>query len=554
MAGGQSHLSYGSRTMPAIHIKAFAGLKPIVDPLLLSQTDATTAVNSRLISGALVPLSGVTTLKALTKVSPATIFRYGNSSVETDYWLEFLADTDVIQSPIANDQYGRVYWTDGTSPRYGPNTSVISGASYPGASFLLGVPAPTSAPSISTFTPGSGATAETRTYVITYVSAYGEEGPPGPASELATVDPSAAVGLTALPTGPSGNYNIATKRIYRSSTVGSSAQFQFVDEIPVANTTYSDTKSQASLGEVLPSSEWYPPPSGLKGLRMHPNGAAIGFKDNTVYLSEPNLPHAWPHEYPLEESVVGIGVFRQSAVILTNGRPYLMSGADPQAMSLERMELPQACVSKRSIVDTGDGVIYASPDGLVSVGSSGIDVVTKGLMSREQWQAYNPASMTAAVHDNRYHVLYQTSGGTRGMLIFDFSGQGASFTTSDINAATAVTAMYADHRTDTLYFARGTNIVRFNAGTPLTYTWRSKVFRVPFPMNFSRAQVVASGYPVIMNLYADGSLRMTKSVVNGNLFHLPSGFRALDWQIELVGNTSVTQVSVASSSDELRST
>lgn len=539
--------------MPAIHLKAFAGLKPILDPLLLQQTDAVVAENVRLVSGSLSALKASTTLKALTKTAPQTIFRYGNSVTETEHWLEFLADTDVIKSPIAADVYDRLYWADGTTAKYAPNSLILSGGSYPGGSYTLGVPAPASAPTIGTFTPGTGSTAETRTYVVTYVSAYGEEGPPSLASALATVDSTAAVGLTGLATGPAGSYNIATKRIYRSSTVGASAQFQFVAEIPVATATYSDTKSQADLGEVLPSTEWYPPPSGLKGLKALPNGAAIGFVDNTAHLSEPNLPHAWPHQYPIEERIIGIGVFRQSAVLLTNGKPYLMSGADPAAMSLERLELPQACVSKRSIVETGDGVLYASPDGIVSISSAGMDVITKGLLTRAQWQAYNPSSMVAAVHDSRYHVLYQTLGGQRGWLVFDFSGQGATFVSTSLNASTAVTALHADNRTDTLYMAQGTNIVRFDAGSALTYTWRSKTFRAPFAMNFSKAQLVAASYPVTMKLYGDGVLRFTKSVADGNLFHLPAGYRALDYQIEVSGTSDVTQVSIATSAEELRS-
>lgn len=539
--------------MPAIHIKAFGGLKPILDPLLLRQEEAQAASNVRLVSGALSALGGTTTLAALTKTAPLTIFRYGNSATETEHWLEFLADTDVIRSPIAADSYGRIYWTDGGTPNYAPNNLILSGSSYPGASYNLGIPAPASAPTISSFTaPPNAASSETRVYVYTYVSAYGEEGPPSPVSSLVTLDPNQAVGLIGMSTGPSGAYNIATKRIYRSSTVGASAQFQFVAEVPVANTTYSDTKSQSDLGENLPSTDWVAPPSGLTGLKALPNGAAIGFKGNTAYLSEPNLPHAWPHEYPIEDTIVGIGVFRQSAVLLTTGRPYLMSGADPGAMTTERMELPQACVSKRSIVDTGDGVLYASPDGLVSISSAGVDIITKDLLTREQWQAYNPSSMVAAAHDNRYHVTYQTVGGARGMLIFDFSGQGASMTSSSINSTTAVTALYADPRSDTLYMAQGTNIVRFNAGSALTYTWRSKLFRAPFAMNFSKAQVVAAAYPVTFKLYGDGVLRHTKSVSDGNLFHLPSGYRALDYEIELSGTSRVTQVSVATSAEELR--
>lgn len=539
--------------MPAITVKVFGGLKPIQDAILLDDNEATVASNARLLSGALTPLKAPTTLKALTKTAPLTIWRYGNDATETNYWLEFLADTDVIRSPVANDSYARAYWADGGTPKYGPSSVVLSGASYPGGSYTLGVPAPAAAASITAFTaPPNAANTEDRTYVYTYVSAYGEEGPPSTAATIVTLDPSQSVTVSVPSVGPTGSYNITLKRIYRSSASASDTRFQFVAEIPVATTSYVDTKTQAQLGETLATDNWFPPPVGLRGLKLMPNGAAIGFKDNTAYLSEPNLPHAWPHLYTIEQPIVGIGVFRQSAVLLTNSHPVMLSGADPQAMSKEKMELPQACVSKGSIVDTGDGVLYASPDGLVSISTGGIDVVTKGLLSREQWQAYNPSSIRGFVHDNRYHMLYTKSGGQRGMVIFDFAGQGAAMVECDINAATEITAGYADPRSDTLYFAQGTNIVRFNAGSGLTYTWRSKTFRMAFPSNFGAAMVLANSYPVTLKVYGDGSLRHTMSVANANVFRLPAGYRAFDWQFELTGTAEVTQLSVANSVAELR--
>lgn len=550
--------------MPSISIRAFSGLRPIVEPTLLGDGDAVVAQNARLVSGALGPLKGTTVLRSLTKIQPQTIFRYGDSSNENEFWLEFLADTDVMRSPIAADQFNRLYWADGGDVKYGTPTEIVSGASYPGSSWILGVPKPATAPAVTSFTaPPDASRTETRVYVYTYVSAYGEEGPPTDASSPVTLDPQSPAVVGSLAVGPGGNRNITIKRLYRSSTVGSSAQFQLVPvtwsgnttptyDIPVAITQVTDSASQAALGEILPSEEWDGPPTGLRGLKALANGAAIGFVGNTAYLSEPNLPHAWPHQYPVDAKIVGIGVFRQSAALLTNGKPYLLSGADPQAMSAERLELEQACVSKGSIVDTGDGVLYASPDGLVSIGSGGMEIVTSKLLSREKWREYNPSSIRGFMHDNRYHALYTTQGGQRGMLVFDFSGQGAALTTCDIPAATAITAGYSDSRSDTLYLAQGTQIVRFNEGSNLTYTWRSKKYRLPRPMSMSVGKVTASAYPVTLNVYADGALMATREVSSRETLRLPGGLMASDYELELIGASEVTSVEIASSMSELK--
>lgn len=538
--------------MPAIVVKAFGGMRPIVEPHLLDPAEAVTAQNVKLTSGGLVPLRGTTTMRALQVPGAQTLWRYGASATETDWWFEFAGDVDVIRSPIVADPWGRAYWTDGVQPRYGPNSSLLSGSgAYPGASFLLGVPKPATAIT-ATFTAGSGATAESRSYVYTYVSAYGEEGPPSDPSPIYSVDPTAAVNLSNMATGPGGALNLTHKRIYRTSTVGSTAQFQFVAQIALATATFADTVSQGSLGEVLQTTEWVPPPPALRGLKLLANGAAIGFVGNTVYLSEPNLPHAWPHENTVEGAIVGIGVFRDSAAILTNGHPYVMSGADPASMVPIRLELPQACLSKRSIVDTGDGTMYASTDGLVSIGPGGIDVVTRKLIDREQWQAYNPASMVGAFIDGKYHCAYTTTGGVRGMLIFNFEGNGGALSVSDINAAAAATAFYADPRSDTLYMAQGGNIVRFDRGAPLTMLWRSGTYRMPSPCNMACMQVDAAAYPVVARVYANGALVHTQSVLNRFAFRLPAGFESTDWAIELESTAKITRATMATSISELK--
>lgn len=761
--------------MAAIVVKAFGGLKPLSSQFLFQTGDATVAENVRLVSGSIVPLKATTNLKALDSSAPQTVFRYGQSGSESEYWLEFPEDTDVVNSPIPNDVYGRIYWADGGTAKYAPNTLILSSKPYPGGYYALGVPAPLSAPSaaqsayvaasativasqienlsvgnvlsvevdnnaavlvtltgsggdvtaaslaanlnsvatisatvvsgsvkvstksktetsalkiskktsetqdysagavtyqgfigpisgnassgatytasgdlIASLTPGSklavkinnnaevlvtvaagagtfpeavtptsfkaaislvglnvvindgasptvtittsltgtsasfqirkvipgtkagyselasgsnvsaASSLETRSYVYTFVSAYGEEGPPSAPSSVATVNPNAEVSVANLSLSPGGAYNLTKKRIYRTSTVGTSAEFQFVDEISIAQTSYTDTKAQSDLGEVLSTTDWVPPPSNLRGLKMMANGVAVGFVGNTLYMSEPNLPHAWPHKYPVDYQIVGLSPFRQSVAILTNGHPFLASGVDPGGMTLERLEFPHACLSKQSIVDTGDGCLYAGADGVVSIGAGGMKIVSEQIFSREQWQALNPSTMKAFFHDNRYHVMYQDASGVRRTLIFDFSGQGAVLTTTDLNAGTPVTAGYSDARTDTLYLAQGGFLKRFNnAATALVARWATGIYRLLHPVNFSFGMVRASEYPtganaIKLKMYADDRAPFVKTVTGPDAFRLPAGFRAQQWKFEIETSVEVSMFAVATSATELQ--
>ena len=79
-------------------------------------------------------------------------------------------------------------------------------------------------------------------YVYTFVSAYGEEGPPSPASTVITTDNNMTVALSALETSSTiTNLNLSKKRIYRSNTGSNTTEFQFVAEVALAVATYTDT-------------------------------------------------------------------------------------------------------------------------------------------------------------------------------------------------------------------------------------------------------------------------------------------------------------------------
>ena len=252
----------------------------------------------------------------------------------------------------------------------------------------------------------------------------------------------------------------------------------------------------------------------------------------------------------MDADIVAVGTFAQSVGVLTKSHPYIFSGVDPAAMSSAKLPMPQGCLSKRSMIETGNGVVYASGDGLVTISSGGMDILTKNVMSREQWQAYVPGSMDAYQYNGRILLAYN-NGTKRGVLMFDLSGQGAFETESDINATNAITAGYLDPRSGILYLAQNGSIVRFDQGSPLTLIWRSKAFRLGYPENLAVGQV-RGGFPLTLRIYAGNSVVHTQTVTNANQFRLPSGFRNVNWMFEVEGAYEVTEVVLASSSVELK--
>jgi len=397
-----------------------------------------------------------------------------------------------------------------------------------------------------TWTLGTTANPTSHSWVMTYVSALGEEGPPSAASNILDVNDGEHVQLSSLPTGPSGSYNITNKRIYRSQTGASGQRFYFIAEIAIATATYEDT--MGSFNEAIQSTEWDPPPADLQGLVVHPNGYAVGFSKNQLCFSVPYQLHAWPTSWRqnTEYTITGLGVTGTTLVVATEEQPYLAQGTHPASTTMLKLDLEQACVSWRSVVSMPEiGVLYASPDGLMNYGSNGARNIIEAWMSRKEWQALNPDSMHAYYWDGRYVCFYDNVGG----FIFDWREGGAGLIFLDLYAE----AGYSDPLTDTLYLYTGGKIQAWErATTALSYTWKSRKYHVPRPTAMKAGQVLASSYASLTcKIYADGVLKHTQTVLNDSPFRLPEGSNHRQWEIEISGTDTVQQVLLAETVSEL---
>jgi hypothetical protein len=560
--------------MTALVIKSFDGMYPVINNRLLRDSAAQLSRNTKITGGSVAPLGLPTNVVAKRSGgTPVTIYRFGQSEVtDTQFWFEFTADTDVVRGPVAGDTTERTFYSSASTEPRMTFASLVPGAGvYPNASLRLGVPPPVSAP---TLTPGSGGggLTELRFYVYTFVSALGEEGPPSMPTSVSVLF-GQQVTVSGMSASPGGSYNINRKRIYRTVTGSRATDYQFVGEVAAATSTFLDNIQTGQLGELLATDGFYPPrssvhnepgsnahnpvvvdpsPFPLRGLTMMANGVMAGFAGNIVCFSEPFQPHAWRRENELTSDfpvVATKGFGGQSLAVLTTSYPYIVVGTDPSGMSMVKLDQLEACVSKRSAVTMGGGVIYASPNGLVAVSQSGANLITKGLFTRKEWQAYSPASIHAYPYDNRYVAFYDT-GSTQGCLIFSFTGQEPALTISDITA----TAGFMEPLTGRLYMMQGANITRFDDGSPMTLAWRSKLFTLNQHENLGWAQVIAKTYPLTLRVFGyDSAYTATHSVTGPQPFRLPAAIRYRSVEVEVEGTREVEQIILASSMAEVRS-
>lgn len=531
--------------MSAIDIVTFRGETPKVAPHLLANEVATLASDCQYERGTLGPLNDDDTLSVALPFTPKSLFHYRD-----DFWFAARVRTHYMRSPVAQDSYGRVYFTDGTYPKVTNAAIATSGSSgYPSNWYRLGVPAPDAVIRIDSIVPPSGDNTdseedatddETRYYVSTWVTGSGEEGPPSEASAAVELPIyGSSVVLTLQPPGTNNN-DIQRRRIYRSVTSDTSADYLLVAEIPAAQGSYTDSVKTPSAA--LATYDYLPPPSDMQGICLMANGIAAGFAGNSILFSEAYLPYAWPKANRLttEHDIIAIAAIGTALVVGTKGHPYVASGVSPSSMTSTKIDLQQACVSADSMVAMDGLVLYAGPDGLCGIASDGGRLITDQIITRSQWQAMKPETMRAWYHEGEYVAITDVTA-------FIYNPK-----TGDLrNMSNRWDAAYHDMLDDTLYVAKGTALHGWKRADSITqpYLWRSKEFVLPHG-SLTCARVQHGPGSLTFRIILDGVKVMELDAPSQNAFRLPP-LRGNKWQVEVSGTAEVERIQIATSMAEI---
>lgn len=528
-----------------IQVNSFTGSKPMVPVERLPVEYAASASGCDFTDGELSPRKDNTIVPAnLVSGVVESIFWY-----ERNHWFSFRDHVDCVKSPIAQDDYSRIYFTGQNKPKVTGNDIAI-GVTNPAASYDLGVPEPTEAVVITSQTVkdedvNNYGDDETRFYVMTYVTGYGEEGKPSPVSTEITLSQADDVVTLELPVPLVNTHNIRKKRIYRTASSVGTVDMFFVGEVDVAITVLVDDLTEKGLGYPLATQDCDLPPENMIGLVSMAGGFLAGFSGNELCFSKAYLPYAYPAAYRgvTEHDIVAIAATDSALVVLTEGFPYLFSGISPDAMVPRKLELRLGCQSKSSVVDMGDQVIYASKQGLVAVSSNGVSLLTERSLSKKQWQNYQPSTIQGYAFENYYVGFF---GGTSG-FIYDVKSD------AFMDLPFYASAGYSDPLEDALYLVVGGQLVNFSASLVLqSYRWLSKV--IIGEQSFSCCLLDTANPELLgFRLLVDNNevLNLAVGDLPTTRFKLPP-FIGERFQFELTGTAKVKRVSLANDMRELR--
>jgi hypothetical protein len=333
-----------------------------------------------------------------------------------------------------------------------------------------------------------------------------------------------------------------------------------------------------------------------------------GFRANEIWFCEPYRPHAWNENYTIttEYNVVGLGVVGQSVVACTESAPEMFTGVNPANMAATKVDLPEPCISRGSIVGTDAGVFYMSLNGLILVAPTGLGSnVTESWVTRDKWRKLTPTKSVKAIKLASTYFAYgfvdngDSTYAKQGFLIELSAADAQSFTiwpqpgghrlgfipTSAPNDIDVTNLTFDKWTGIGLILQNGVlNYWDFSDQEPalMPYKWRSKIYQDRAKVNFQVMRImfqVPPGTPAqsterntaepqptlqagqygIVRVYAkkdgdDSGLQLwcTREFrSSGEILRIYSGLKSEFWQWEIESIVNVLNFQVATSVKEL---
>jgi hypothetical protein len=262
-------------------------------------------------------------------------------------------------------------------------------------------------------------------------------------------------------------------------------------------------------------------------------------------------------------------------------------------------------------------VYYPSHNGLIVVNSAGVNLITQDILTKEEWDLFNPADIYASQLGLEYIGFDTNSTG------FIFNPTEPTIKLIKLNQFSGIEGIETDRYTGTVILLKNDRAFNWDpaSSTRLTWQWRSKVFHLPNPLNLGAARikfvtgdedntddvvalylpynqvrlaaarlntlgghginmVEAPGevagwgvaetrmplggsplYPlnqlqfqasaVRLIVYAREVVVLDTVVTDERTIRLPSGFKSDLWQVEMIGNSNVYSIQLATSPKEL---
>lgn len=532
-------------------IMAFGGMAPRVNPAQLQPNQAQLAYNARLTSGALEPLNGPLLLASLSGLSAPAKSLFKSVSNAGARWLAWPKHVDAVRALVAGDRKGTVYYTGDGPPKF-TNYELAGRDGYPMAAYMLGLPAPTAAATVSHT--GSTGDVINRAFLYAFANADGTQESQASPAVTAAGRVAGTWSVSGLQAPPANSYSVSsavwaagvltvtspdtfglrvgdlldhgtlgqvevTSVTTTQFTVAFAADptpltggfarsvpydvtgakwriywseldgsYKLMGEWPVS-TTLPITINAAAVGSAVePLLDAPMPPIDLKSLCRHSSGALFGISGNELCASAPYKPYAWPNAYRTPLASDPVACRTSGAVVVVG-----TAGTPEVFIGADPSTMqPEDVKSVWPCLSSRAMVSY--PNGVAFPTRFGLAWLGAGAPTIITDASYVERDWRelnpASFFAASYGVAYVAAYESPTGTEFWFFRPNEPAPVS-LGSAADVTALYTDPQDGSLIMAKGDQVYRFDAdtGVRLTYTWTSKLFQTAAPVNYGAYKV-----------------------------------------------------------------
>ena len=262
----------------------------------------------------------------------------------------------------------------------------------------------------------------------------------------------------------------------------------------LSNWLFDDTYDVFGISTPLNSDINSPPPEDLQGLALAHNNMMIGFFDKQLCVSRPGQFHAWPEQYRLtfEDDITAVAELDGAILVLTRGFPHQVNGNSPGNLIPIKIDTAYPCLSRRSVVNMGNSIMWATYAGLASwTPGRSISIPTEIVHSWDTWnELLNIEDVVGHYYERKYFGSYVTELGDRAGFVFDVINGGQYSTLGH-----GFSAAWTDRVQNRMYYTFGTQGTLYewdsSHGDIAPMEWLSGPFVLRKPINFGAIRVVA---------------------------------------------------------------
>jgi len=264
---------------------------------------------------------------------------------------------------------------------------------------------------------------EKRTYVYTYVNAYGEESPPSPPSDLALVDYDQPATISGFQE-PGQEFCAQRLRIYaliagvengNQQTGADNDEFYLIADLPADTLIHTHSPLNEVPGEMLMTDRFAGVPADARDVSHWGTNQLVFLSGNLVKFTEPWNYSVAPPKYDYEPK------FNPVRLVATQQYAYVLTCASPEVIDLKKDCEQGGChagavlddrypiIGRQSPATHNESVVYASTEGLVLLSGPRAALLTAEIFNQAQWDALQPQTMRGVVHNGYYYGTTDTA-------------------------------------------------------------------------------------------------------------------------------------------------